>query len=174
MFDFSRCDSPEAIKTLYRQLARQHHPDFGGELEKMQQLNADFAQALANFSKRAARTRQDTAHAKHETTQADYCDLDDIAEQIRAVIQEVMNQCHPGIELEITGLWLWASGNTRENKDTLKAIGFKWAPTKKLWYFPFVPSRNRRKKYSMDDIRAAYGSQKVNTTHADAPRMVTA
>lgn len=173
MFDFSQCDSPEAIKTLYRQLARQHHPDFGGQLESMQQLNADFAQALADFGKRTARARQASSHANHETTQADYCDLDDIAEQIRAVIEEVMNHCL-GIELEITGLWLWASGNTRENKDTLRAIGFKWAPTKKLWYFPFVPSHNRGKKYSMDDIRAAYGSQKVNTNDARAPRMMTA
>lgn len=173
MFNFSQCETLDQIKSEYRRLARQHHPDFGGNLPTMQALNADFAQAVSDFSKRTARTRQDTAHAEHETTQADYCDLDDITEQIRAVIQEVMNQCTPGIELEITGLWLWASGNTRENKETLKTIGFKWAPVKKCWYFPFVPSRNHRKHYSMDEIRDLYGSQKVNPERAARP-MVTA
>ena len=68
------------------------------------------------------------------------------------------------INIEIVGCWIWVDGNTYEHKDTLKALGFKWAREKKKWYFHTESFRKRsHKKLSMDDIRNYYGSTEVQT-----------
>jgi len=70
-----------------------------------------------------------------------------------------------GVEIELMGLWVWLTGNTREHKETLKtwneshANKWKWSPKKTAWYFAGVPTFNR-KETTLDEIRNAYGSQK--------------
>jgi hypothetical protein len=63
-----------------------------------------------------------------------------------------------GLEVELCGLWVWVSGDTKSHKEELKAAGFKWSPNKSAWYYPGVPSFNRTPR-SMEDIRSMYGSQ---------------
>lgn len=46
MKHFSKISSVEEAKDLYRQLARKHHPDVGGDTELMQEINSEFAEAL--------------------------------------------------------------------------------------------------------------------------------
>jgi len=152
-------ESLEAAKSLYRALARQHHPDFGGSLEAMQALNAEYADFAANFAKTNARRRQTEAHANNKKSAADFHDMDGLAEEIRQTIEVILNTC-PNIELELCGLWLWATGDTKPVKETLKANGFKWAREKECWYKPFVPSFNRERR-TLDEIRNMHGSTKI-------------
>jgi hypothetical protein len=63
-----------------------------------------------------------------------------------------------GLEVELCGLWVWVTGDTKPHKEELKAAGFKWSPNKTAWYYPGVPSFNRTPR-TMDDIRSMYGSQ---------------
>lgn len=153
-------DTLEEAKTLYRKLARQHHPDFGGSLETMQALNAEYADFTANFAKSNARQRQTEAHKEGRKSAADFHDLEGLAEEIRQTIEVILNTC-PGIELELCGLWLWATGDTKPVKETLKANGFKWAREKECWYKPFVPSFNRERR-TLDEIRNMHGSTRIN------------
>jgi hypothetical protein len=44
---FTGFTTVEQIKGAYRDLARQHHPDLGGDLETMKALNAAYHKALA-------------------------------------------------------------------------------------------------------------------------------
>lgn len=49
---------------------------------------------------------------------------------------EWLKRAHEGITVSRKNekaCW-WVSGNTRPIKDHLKAMGFKWAPKKKMWY----------------------------------------
>lgn len=66
-----------------------------------------------------------------------------------------------GLEIELCGSWLWIGGNTRENKDGLKAAGCRWSNNKKLWYWHHEePGKHwRRGNSTMNDIRRKYGSQ---------------
>jgi len=66
----------------------------------------------------------------------------------------------PGIKIELCGLWLWVTGDTRPVKAQLKEAGFKWAHKKKQWYFPGVRSIGRGGK-DMGYIRAKYGSEEI-------------
>lgn len=164
MFNFSHCQTQEEAKTLYRQLARECHPDLGGNTEEMQKLNAEYANFCANFAHRDARARQQTAHASGKKSAADYHDLDAVIEALKAKIEAVLNL---GLDVELCGLWAWVSGDTKPHKEELKALEFRWSPDKKLWYFAGVPSFNRSHR-SMDYIRSKHGSTKY--THREEER----
>ena len=52
------------------------------------------------------------------------------------------------------------------HKETFKELRWKWSTPKVAWYWPGCPSSGRG-KCSLDDIRAMYGSQRINDD--DAP-----
>ena len=39
-----------------------------------------------------------------------------------------------GIEVSTQGTWIWAAGNTKEHKETLKSLGFRWSRKRGAWY----------------------------------------
>lgn len=54
-------------------------------------------------------------------------------EKLREVLQSIITL--QNINIEIVGCWIWVDGNTYEHKDTLKALGFKWAREKRSGIF---------------------------------------
>lgn len=153
---FSECKNQEEAKKLYKELARKNHPDIGGDLKTMQEINAEYAKFQAMGANANARARQTEAHANGKKSAADYQDLDEVTEKVRVKIEFALNLS--GVEIELMGLWVWLTGNTKEHKEALKADGWKWAPKKSAWYFAGVPTFNR-KETSLDEIRETYGSQ---------------
>lgn len=39
-----------------------------------------------------------------------------------------------GLEIEIIGVWIWVSGDTKTHKEILKEAGFKWNKTMVKWF----------------------------------------
>lgn len=160
---FDTCNTLEEARTLYRALAMKHHPDHGGELRIMQDIISQYASFCANFAKGDAYERQRKAHAEGKKSAADYHDLDEVAERLRIKIEFALNL--DGVEVELMGLWVWLTGNTRAHKETIKAntagepIKWVWAKEKQAWYYAGVPSFNRDKR-TLDQIRRMHGSQK--------------
>ena len=78
-----------------------------------------------------------------------------------------------GVELELCGLWLWLSGNTKPHKEEIKKLGFKWASKKKKWYWrpEWYHRRGNRKEWDMTDIRSKYGSVIIDAKVDDTPRI---
>jgi hypothetical protein len=144
---FANCHTSEEIKTEYRRLAMLHHPDHGGNVQTMQEINAAYSFAIASA----------TRSEKPGKTAQEYADLDAVNEAIRATLEKIIRL--PGIKIEICGLWLWVSGETKPVKDHLKAAGLRWAPKKEQWYFAGVPASGRGQ--SMEHIRNRYGSRVV-------------
>ena len=158
---FNGLSTAAEINRVYKVLAPMFHPDNGGSLETMQELNRQRSAALAALEQGetiTGETVQELPAAviglpeKSETTtnlvQA-MKDLIDKAQQI------------PGVHLELCGSWLWATGETRPVKDDLKGLGFRWSKNKAAWYWrdPATPYRRRgKRKYSMDEIRDRHGS----------------
>ena len=70
-----------------------------------------------------------------------------------------------GLNIELCGSWIWISGETKVNKETLKALGCRWASKKLMWYWrnekDAVRSRGTK---SMDYIRTKYGSESYSTS----------
>ena len=147
---FADCHTLDELRAAYRALTLKHHPDRGGDTATMQAVNADYMHATERIMKRdvADGTRSEGS-ARYQT---------ELNEKLREKLEQLL--AVPGVEVEICGLWFWLSGNTKPVKDQLKALGCRWAPKKKQWFYPGVPSRNR-KEHDMQDIREAHGSQKV-------------
>lgn len=159
---FQDCTNQAEAKTRYRELTRQHHPDAGGDTRTMQDINAEYSKFMSEGAKTEARDRQRTAHTENRKSAADFHDLDAVGEQIRVMIEMALNL--DGVEVELMGLWVWLTGNTKAHKGTFKAWNenhetrWKWSPKKTAWYYAGVPTFNR-KETSLDEIRNAYGSQ---------------
>lgn len=49
-----------------------------------------------------------------------------------------------GVKLDLEGRLLWASGNTKDNRETLKYFGFSYKPQKTQWVWNDVETKNWR------------------------------
>lgn len=163
---FENCHTIEEGKARYRELCKQHHPDAGGDTATMQEVNQAWAKFQSDHAKSEARTRQKQAHAEGRKSAGDYHDLDEVGEKLRAVIEFALNL--EGVEVELMGLWVWLTGNTKAHRETIKQWNadhpetrIKWAPKKTAWYFAGVPTFNRQDN-SLEEIRNRYGSQKFS------------
>ena len=159
---FNNPTSLEELKKQYRQLAKVHHPDLGGNTADMQQINAEFDKLYAEL-KKAESTKHSTGatHTSNTTHTGTATTASETAAQFRAIIEQLI--VLDGIEIEVIGSWLWLTGKTYEHKDAIKALGFKWAKSKKSWYFHFEPYRKTsRKTFTMSELRDLYGSEYIN------------
>ena len=67
-----------------------------------------------------------------------------------------------GINIELCGSWLWITGNTKEHKEVLKGLHFRWSKSKLAWYYHTEDYKKSSKKtYSLDEIRDLYGSETI-------------
>lgn len=126
----------EELKKEYKKLAMKNHPDRGGSTEAMQEINAEYE-----------------ILSKKLDNKADFKDYLNI-------INDLIN--FDEIQIEIIGSWIWISGETKNIKDKLKELQFRWASKKKMWYKkPADEVTRSRGKKTIDEIRATYGSQLV-------------
>lgn len=163
---FQNCTTQAEAKARYRELVKQHHPDAGGDTKTMQDINFEYSKFLAEGAHTEARERQRTAHAENRKSAADFHDLNEVTEDIRVMIEFALNL--EGVEIELMGLWVWLTGNTKAHRETFKAWNethqtrrWKWSPKKTAWYFAGVPTFNR-KETTLDEIRNTYGSQRFS------------
>jgi hypothetical protein len=135
--------NPDSVKAAYRKACSLYHPDRNpAGLEMMKMVNQAY-EALKNA----------TGEAKIEGDYSSY------GEDLNNALNAVMGL---GFDIEICGAWIWLHGDTKPHKEIIKAAGFMWAPKKKLWYFRPADYKSRgRGKFSMDEIRASHGSEKV-------------
>ncbi len=147
---FNECKTLNDVKSLYRELAKKHHPDKGGELETMQAINKEYAYVV-----RVIATGGNFTPDEMESEIIN-------AEQYKDAIDAIINL--EGISIEICGGWIWVTGNTYLHKVILKASGFYFAHKKVAWYFRSAEYKvKNRHKMSLADIRTKYGSQQINT-----------
>jgi len=134
---FQSAATVEEAKKLYKQLAKKHHPDRGGDLETMKEVNRQYEECMKRLG-------------QAEKMDQAYRDLIDFLMQFE------------GVEAEIIGSWVWVTGDTYGIKDQLKEKGFKWGSKKRAWYWHEGEyMRAHRKEYSLDEIRDMHESKVV-------------
>jgi len=134
------------LKSQYRNLCKQHHPDLGGDVEIMKQVNVEYdARLKSGFF---------NAEFEEKNTSAD------IESALRDVIEKTC--IFKNISIEICGRWIWFTGETWRYKKLLKDIGCQWAAKKTAWYWkPSDDKGKHRGNYTLDQIRTKYGSSTV-------------
>lgn len=146
---FNNCTTIEEVKQLFKKLAKENHPDLGGSTETMQEINAEYAFMIAKLLKGSDLSSEEINSEIH------------LSELYKEVIEKII--ALNGISIELVGNWIWVSGNTFPVKNELKDAGFMWANAKKMWYFRSEEFAVKSKsKMNIDQIRAKYGSEKIN------------
>lgn len=89
---FEGCNTLQEVKYKYRVLAKENHPDRGGSLQTMQEINGQYAKAINIIANGGKFT---TAEAEAEILQA---------EAYQQAVNKVVNL--EGCTLELIGSWL--------------------------------------------------------------------
>jgi hypothetical protein len=144
------------VKKLYKQLAKQFHPDLGGNEETFKLLNNQYQVKLKSldnsYTKSASGTTQ--TYKYEESTETDLMNK----------IRDILSQKYLGVEVELIGTWLWITGDTKRYSASLKALGLKYNGKRKAWFFTTQARKGRC--YSNKDfnsLRMKYGSAKFQT-----------
>ncbi len=158
---FKDVNTLEELRRQYKDLLKKHHPDNGGNVADMQEINAEYDRLFKSFKDRheSKATYNKESNAKTDFNNMKY----DFSED--AKLREMLNKIihFDAITIEIIGNWIWCFDSYGYRKE-LKELGFKYAHNKKAWYFHTEAFRKRNhKKLSMDDIRNYYGSTEVET-----------
>ena len=156
---FKNVNSLEELRKQYKELLKKYHPDnANGSTEATQEINAEYDRLFKVLKDKheSKQTNADNAKADYNNMKYDFAE----DEKLREVLQKIIH--FSDITIELCGSWIWLSGNTYQYKDELKELGFKWASSKKQWYWHSEAFRKKGKKtLSMDDIRNYYGSTEV-------------
>jgi hypothetical protein len=142
------------LKMKFRELCKIHHPDLGGDTETMKMLNKQYEQALKWVH-----------DDKGERLNAEGIQIEkDLMEVISKIV------ALKGLIIEVTGRWIWVTGETRQYKTYLKECGLWWASKKLAWYWRPQDAKAHfsRGNKTIDQIRAKYGSISVDSVNREA------
>ena len=149
---FTNPQTLEQLKKQYKKLAMQHHPDVGGSVVDMQEINAEYDKLFEILKNTHQTADGKTYTTKKETTET--------AAEFKEIINRIINL--QGITIEVCGSWLWITGNTYQHREVLKCLKFRFSKSKAAWYYHTDGYRkNNSKVYSLDEIRDLYGSETV-------------
>lgn len=151
---FEDCQTIEEVKATYKKLVFQYHPDVTktDTTEIMATINNQYEEV----AKRLKNIHKNTNNEVYEK------ETTDTSEEFRDIINRIIH--FKGVSLEVCGSWIWVSGNTKEYKDILKELKFKWSQNKQAWYFHSEPYHKKSKKLNtLEEIREMFGSKKVKT-----------
>lgn len=156
----------EDAKKQYKALIFKYHPDLAAKngisieeaTKATQTINAEWEYLQKhNFN-------------IHETAEGStYTDWsqdvpDDVTSRFAEIIEQLIKM--EGVIIEICGKFVWLSGSTFDHKAEIKAMGFKWASKKRMWFLaPKDWRKKTRRELTMSEIRDTYGSQVVGTGH---------
>jgi curved DNA-binding protein CbpA len=144
---FAGVTTLEELKKQYRKLAMIHHPDRGGDLQAMKDINNEYEFLFKKLPK---------------NDKEKFAKVDD---GFREIVNALINIDE--IELEIMGSWLWVSGQTWEHRGILGKDGFKmqFSKNKKSWYWydGIETGVKMRGRYTKDQIREMHGSEIIKT-----------
>ena len=143
----NKCSSVDELKRVFRALALQNHPDRGGDLETMQEINVLYQKLLKNFDN----STNASGFTYHYDEQKE--------NKLMDLFLKIINLDLEGLIVEIIGSWLWVSGEkTFTFKKKLKELGLKWSKNKKSWYFHFDDyKKHHGKSFSLSEIRELWG-----------------
>ena len=156
---FNNVCTLEELRKQYKELLKTHHPDNGGNVAQMQEINAEYDALFKQLKDSHDGNATDSDKASYDNMKYDFTEDAKLREMLNKIIG------FHGITIEICGSWIWCFDSYRHRKE-LKEMGFKYASKKKAWHWHSEAFRKRsHRALSMDDIRSYYGSTEVKTEH---------
>ena len=148
---FAGCETTAEIKSTYRKLAMQHHPDRGGSTAVMQEINRQYEAILSCKHGAAEMGADGQAHTYYYNPEHERA--------VMAKLDELLRMRLPGCEIWLIGKWLWVKGETKPVKDLLKSAGLRWHNERVAWYWkPYTTRTHYNAAVSFDDMADYYGA----------------
>lgn len=146
---FKNINDLSLLRKLYYKLALIHHPDRGGDIRIMQEINNQYEA----YSKRLIAGNSDFSNLRKVYE-------NEVSEELKNKINQVISL--ESITIEVIGGWLWITGNTYPLKDQLKELAFKFSRNKTAWYWHSSNYiKMGKKQFSMSGIRELWGSVEI-------------
>lgn len=143
------------LRKEYRRLVVKHHPDNGGSEDVIKEINAEYDRL---FKKLKYDYEHEDMYSKATGKQKQSYDWQKDT-QIRETLMQLSR--FKDITVEVIGVWIWVSDCYPYRKE-LKALGFRWASQKQMWYKHFDDFHKfSSRPASMSYIRAKYGSVEI-------------
>ncbi len=114
----------EELKKTYHRWCLKLHPDVGGRDAEMKILNAEYERLFE---------RVKNIHVNKDGEQYEK-DTEETPEMFHDLIDALMKLAD--IEIEIIGCFVWVSGETKQHKEKLKELGFRWHSKKNVGINP--------------------------------------
>ncbi len=153
-FYFENLKTVEEIKIRYRDLAKQYHPDLGGDAETMKTINGQYHDALKACNGQIADERAYNYKA-------------DIEQELMDKLSELLKLKQ--LEVILIGYWIWVTGDTKPFRIALKDADLIWHPKRKCWYYkPKSWRRSYSSQGSLYDLARKYGYRDFKNSEQDA------
>ena len=147
---FSEFHTVEEIKKEYHRLAMLHHPDLGGDTATMQELNAQYTAALKMVDGQTSQGTDGKSHTYRYDEATEQEIIDKIDELLRAGVAKTCS-------IDLIGLWVWITGDTKPIKDTLKELGCRWHSKRLCWYWQNTGHSSYNSGADLSGLAAKYG-----------------
>ena len=169
MNHFSSVTSLDELKLQYKKLAFKNHPDRGGKTEVMQEINSEYEQLLNRIINEASKDQYQDSSENGRGFWSSRSEHSEVEKKVKQAIDGIINL--DGLDIEIIGVWVWVSGDTKQHKEKLKEAGFVWNRVQCKWVFIGKKS-NGRGRMTLDQMRELHGSQKVKKTRMTEERQL--
>lgn len=158
-FDVSVINDVDDLRKQYYQLAKKYHPDMGGTVEQMQQVNNQHDILLKKLL---------SGSKLSEEQQKNEIEIDDTIKKIIDMIISI-----EGIEIELIGKWLWVGSALNIDKgysfttpiyNALKSSGLTYIKKGSRPYMVYKGvETSSRGTMTKSDIEKKYGVHKFNS-----------
>mgnify|MGYP002777878582 CR=1 FL=1 len=164
---FAGLSSVEEIKKAYRKLAFQHHPDMGGDLATMQEINRQYEIALRGCDGQTSYSYNGKGEQQTHTYTYSHAREKEIQTALDELIKSLGKEIAEGkITADLIGIYIWIGNTTREMKDVqakLRELNFSWHSKRQLWYWhPSDYSARRYAGGSLEDLANKYGATNLS------------
>lgn len=149
---FKNCNCVEELKKQYRALCFKYHPDINKSpdaVKTMQEINNEYDELFNKLKNVFKNKNGETYETEKEITET--------PEEFRNIINELIKL--QGIEVELMGRWIWVTGETKQHKEKLKELKFRWCRKKEAWsWHKDKDSTFSRGTYTLAEIREKFGT----------------
>ena len=160
---FAGCSTVEQIKSTYRQWAFKLHPDHGGDLEQMKELNLQYERTLKNAN---GQTSVDSEGKEHV-----YRYNESIENELVEILFQLLSLKMQDVDLLLIGSWVWVVGDTKPHKDQLKNLKCRWHSQRSCWYYRSAKSRCfSQSSGDLSELAQKYGCTNVKEVNQKSTR----
>lgn len=159
---------PDVLKSRYRLLAMQYHPDHGGDTATMQEIIAAYEAEL--------KAMNGVKYVGTDNKERTYYYNAEVEREIMGKIDELLRAKLPRtVNILILGTWVWVEGTDKDDMETrekLTTAKMRWNPERQAWSWhdPRQGKYRPNPRVSFEDMKSMFNAIEVDRSAEDEQR----